>query len=32
MRKQLAALAIAALLGVPFAANAETSMPSDDPI
>jgi hypothetical protein len=32
MRKQLATLAIAALLGVPFAANAETSMPSDDQI
>jgi hypothetical protein len=30
MRKQLATLAIAALLGVPFAVNAETYMPSDD--
>jgi hypothetical protein len=30
MRKQLATLAIAALLGVPFAVSAETSMPSDD--
>jgi hypothetical protein len=32
MRKQLATLAIAALLGVPFAVNAETYMPSDDQI
>jgi hypothetical protein len=32
MRKQLAILAIAALLGVPFAVNAETYMPSDDQI
>jgi hypothetical protein len=30
MRKQLATLAIAALLGVPFAVSAETSMPSND--
>jgi hypothetical protein len=30
MRKQLATLAIAALLGVPLAVNAETYMPSDD--
>ena len=30
MRKQLATLAIAALLGIPFAVNAETNMPSDD--
>jgi hypothetical protein len=32
MRKQLATLAIAALLGLQFTANAETSMPSDDQI
>jgi hypothetical protein len=32
MRKQLATLAIAALLGVPFAVNAETYMPSDEQI
>jgi hypothetical protein len=32
MRKQLATLAIAALLGVPFAVNAEPYMPSDDQI
>ena len=32
MRKQLATLAIAALLGIPLAANAETNMPSDDQI
>ena len=32
MRKHLATLAIAALLGVPFAVNAETYMPSDDQI
>jgi hypothetical protein len=30
MRKQLATLAIATLLGVPFAVSAETYMPSDD--
>jgi hypothetical protein len=30
MRKQLATLAIAALLSVPLAVNAETSTPSDD--
>jgi hypothetical protein len=30
MRKQLATWAIVALLGVPFAASAETNMPSDD--
>jgi sRNA-binding protein len=32
MRNQLVTLAIAALLGVPFAVNAETYMPSDDQI
>jgi hypothetical protein len=32
MRKQLATLAIAALLGLPFAVNAETYMPSDEQI
>jgi hypothetical protein len=30
MRKQLATLAIAALLGIPFAVNAETNVPSGD--
>jgi hypothetical protein len=32
MRKQQATLAIAALLGIPFAVNAEKYMPSDDQI
>ena len=32
MRKQLATLAIVALLGVPFAVHAETYMPSDEQI